>query len=120
APAPPPTPTPAPPTPTVAPTPTLATKPNEIETAFLSNLDDLIAEATDLAVTPCDELVVLVRQNPTLVGSMHGFAATLKRASTNQTVLNTDNVKAAIVDLDHIMGQLDGALSACGIPTPPP
>jgi hypothetical protein len=101
------------------PTPAATANANDVEAAFLSNVDDLIADATDLAVTPCDDLVAHARQNPNLVSSIHGFAATLKRASTNQSALDTDNVKAAIADLDQTMNQLDGALTACGIPTQP-
>jgi hypothetical protein len=33
-------------------------------------------------------------------------------------VLNTDNVKVAVGDLDHTMGELEGALSLCGITQP--
>ena len=88
---------------------------SDVENAFLSNVDDLIAEITDIAVTPCDELVPVVRQNPGLLPSVRGFVATLKRASTTQSVLNTDTVKSAIADLDQTMGLLDGALNTCGI-----
>jgi hypothetical protein len=91
------------------------TDPNEIEDAFLSDVDELIAEATDLAVTPCEDLVMVTQQNPQLVPSLRGYAATVKRVSTNQAVLNTDAVKSAVADLDKTMGQLEGALSLCGI-----
>ena len=90
-------------------------EPSGIEDAFLSDVDDLIAEATDLAVTPCDDLVMVVQQNPQLVPSLRGYAATVKRVSANQAVLNTDAVKSAVADLDKTMGQLEGALSLCGI-----
>src|SRR4051794_35790201 len=101
APAPPPTPLPtvaptAQPT-AAAPTPTpsgqstadLAEAPGDVENAFLSDVDDLIGEATDLAVTPCDDLVMLTQQNPTLLPSIRGFAAIMRRASANQSALNT-------------------------------
>ena len=93
------------------------TDPGEIEDAFLSDVDNLIAEATDLAVTPCDDLVMVVLQNPQLVPSLRGYAATVKRVSANQAVLNTDAVKSAVADLDKTMGQLEGALNLCGITT---
>jgi hypothetical protein len=115
APAPQPTPVPTV-IPTAAPSPVPTTSPtSDVENAFLSNVDDLIAEVTDIAVTPCDELVPVVSQNPGLLPSVRGFAATLKRASSTQDVLNTDAVKSSIADLDQSMGQLDGALSQCGI-----
>jgi hypothetical protein len=131
-PPPPPTPTPAPsPTATaVAPAkPTAAVQsqqtfdpstasPADIENAFLSNVDDLIAEAADLTVTPCADLTVVTRDNPTLVPSIRGFAAAVKRISTTQAVLNTDAVKSELADLDQSMVQLEGALSQCGIKQP--
>jgi hypothetical protein len=89
--------------------------PVEIEVTFLSNVDDLIAEANDLSVFPCPDLTTITRDNPSLVPSLRGFAATLKRVGTSQAVLNTDAVKTALSDLDKSMGQLEGALSLCGI-----
>ena len=111
------------PTPTLGPrapatTPTVA--PSDIENAFLSNVDDLIGDATDLSVASCDDLQLVARENPSMLVSLHGYAAALKRASTSQAVLNTDTVKSAIADLDQTMGQLDGALAKCGIPVPTP
>ena len=124
--APTPTPTPAP-----APTATVAARPNpqptfdpstaspaDVENAFLSNVDDLIAEAADLAVTPCPDLVMLTRDNPNLLPSVRGFAAAAKRIGATQTVLNTDAVKTELSDLDHSMGELEGALNLCGIKQP--
>src|SRR5438045_868888 len=67
----PPTAPPPTPVPTVDPRqPTATADAGDVEAAFLSNLDDVIADATDLAVTPCDDLVVITRQNPNLVGSI--------------------------------------------------
>ena len=134
--APAPAPTPAPtaaPTPTFRPAvpPTSAPQPQanptvdtsgadpmEVQDAFLTNVDDVIAEATDLSVAPCEDLVAITKANPDLVPNIRGFAAAIKRVSTSQPVLDTDEVKAAIADLDKTMGQLNGALSLCGI-TPP-
>jgi hypothetical protein len=95
-----------------------AVDPADIEAAFLSNIDDLIAEANDLAVTPCDELAAVTRSNPNLIASIRGFAATLKRAGGSQPVLDTDAVKSAFADLDKSMGELEGALGLCGIAQP--
>jgi hypothetical protein len=92
--------------------------PVEVQDAFLTNVDDIIAEATDLSVAPCEDLVAITKANPSLVPNIRGFAAAIKRVSTSQPVLDTGEVKAAIADLDKTMGQLDGALSLCGI-TPP-
>jgi hypothetical protein len=129
-----PTSTPAPaPTATLiaAPNPTSATQPqaqptldptsaspSEVENALLSNVDDLIAEAADLAVTPCEDLIVVIRENPNLLPSIRGFAAAVKRIGATQAVLNTDTVKAGLSDLDHSMGELEGALNLCGIKPP--
>jgi hypothetical protein len=129
-----PTPTPGPPT--VQPTPTLApaplateaaraqaratpdptgADPADIENAFLSNVDDVIAEAADLASSPCEDLKVITSNNANMIPTVRGFAATLKRVAGSQAVLDTDAVKAAMSDLDHSIGELDGALSLCGI-----
>jgi ABC-type sugar transport system substrate-binding protein len=124
-PAPAPTPTPIPPTPTAVaaqaqPTrdPTGAASPADVENAFLSNIDDLIAEAADLTVTPCPDLTQVTVDNPNLLASVHGFAAAAKRLGANQAVLNTDAVKNELSDLDHSIGELDAALSLCGIKQP--
>jgi hypothetical protein len=89
--------------------------PADIENAFLSNVDDVIAEAADLAASPCEDLNVITRNNPNAVPSVRGFAAALKRLAGSQAVLDTEAVKAAMSDLDHSMGELDGALNLCGI-----
>ena len=103
------------PQPTFDPT---SASPADVENAFLSNVDDLIAEAADLTVTPCPDLTMVTRDNPNLVPSIRGFAAAVKRIATSQAVLNTDAVKAELSDLDHSMGELEGALSLCGIKQP--
>jgi hypothetical protein len=133
APAPTPTPPPAP-TATLAPTPnpTAFVQPRaqatldasgassaDVENAFLGNVDDVIAEAADLTVTPCADLTQVTRDNPMLLPSVRGFAAALKRVAASQAVLNTDAVKVALADLDHSMGELEGALSSCGIKPQP-
>jgi len=111
---------------TAAPTPARATAPgqptveataqsSDVENAYLSNVDDLIAEAADLTVTPCDELTAVTKANPNLVPSVRGFATALKRAGASQPALDTDAVRASLADLDHSMGQFEGALSLCGI-----
>lgn len=126
APAPPPTATPAPAS-VVAPAPVDAVgaaspQPADdaaaTEDAFLSNVDDLDAEAADLTVTPCEDLTAVLTNNPNLVPSMHGFADALKRVAASQPALDTDTVHAALADLDHTLGQLDGALGQCGIKQP--
>ena len=89
--------------------------PSDVEIAFLANLDDLIAEATDLSLAPCEDLQAITQQNPNLVPSIRGYAAAIKRVSTSQPMLDTEAVKASIGDLDHTMGQLEGALSLCGV-----
>ena len=89
--------------------------PSDVENAYLSNVDDLIAEAADLATTPCDELTAVTKANPNLVPSVRGFATALKRVGTSQPALDTDAVRTSLADLDHSMGEFEGALSLCGI-----
>ena len=100
------------------PTPDATALPRDVENAYLSNVDDLIAEAADLAVTPCDELTAVTQANPNLVSSVRGFATALKRVGTSQPALDTDAVRASLADLDHSMGEFEGALSLCGIKQP--
>jgi hypothetical protein len=111
----------APPKPTAATQATFdpsTASPADVENAFLSNVDDLIAEAADLTDTPCPDLTMIIRDNPNLVPSIRGFAAAVKRISGTQAVLDTDAVKAELSDLDQSMGDLEGALSLCGIKQP--
>jgi hypothetical protein len=101
------------------PTPDATAQPSEVEDAFLSNVDDLTAEAADLASTPCEDLTMVTSANPNLVPSIHGFAATLKRVGASQAALNSDAVHTALADLDRTISQLDSALSTCGIKSQP-
>jgi hypothetical protein len=114
------------PTPTAAPTatpvPTTTSSdlppnatPADIENGFLTNVDDLVAEANDIASEPCPDMAAAVTQNPELVPSVRGFAAALKRVGGTQTVLNTDNVKAALADMDRSVADMEDALRRCQI-----
>ena len=111
-PAPPPTPVP---TATTAPQPTVDAQAGDIQDAFISNVNDLTSEVSDLAITPCDQLMALVAANPNEVTQIHGFAATLKRVGGQQAALNTDDVRAALAALDMAISQFDATLGACGI-----
>jgi hypothetical protein len=98
---------------------TTGADPAALENAFLSNIDDLIAEAADLSSAPCEDLTIVTRDNPNMMRSIRGFAAALKRVGTSQAALDTDAVKAALSDLDRSIGQLDTALGVCGISSQP-
>ena len=111
-PAPPPTPVP---TATIAPQPTVDSQAGDIQDAFISNVNDLTSEVSDLAITPCDQLMALIAANPNEVTQIHGFAATLKRVSSQQAALNTDDARTALAALDMAISQFDDALGACGI-----
>src|SRR5262249_3788002 len=124
---------PAPPPPTPAPTstpvpqqsPTIAATPratldpalqsSEIEDAFLANVDDAIAGANDLTALPCEDMVLVMQNNPTALPSLRGYAAALKRLGAQQAALDTQNVRIALEDLDQSMSQLEAALTQCGI-----
>jgi hypothetical protein len=110
------------PTPSVAPlrTPdTTGADPAALENAFLSSVDDLIAEAADLSSAPCEDLTIVTRDNPNMMRSIRGFAASLKRVGASQAALDTEAVKTALADLDRSISQLDNALGVCGISTQP-
>jgi hypothetical protein len=109
-----------PPTPTVVtaavtPYPTLDPTTNDMQYAFLINVNDLTSEIEAMAGAPCADLTVETRQNPTEVTEIHGFAATLQRVGSTQAALNDADVKSSLNDLTLALAQLDGALTACGI-----
>jgi hypothetical protein len=116
---------PPPPTliPTAVPSPTLAVtavptvdaNAFDVQDAFLSNVNDLTDEVEALATASCDDLTTETQDNPTEVPEIHGFATTLQRAATNQAVLNSDDVRTALADLNKAVTQLDAALNTCGI-----
>jgi hypothetical protein len=127
-PAPPPTPTaptpaPAPSArPAVAPTPSpppaadLGDDPDEAAAVFLDSLQSVIDEASVMAEASCDDLKLALVDNPAVFRSVRGYAATLKRVAAQSPDLSEDEaIKATLADLDTTMGQLDGALSLCGI-----
>ncbi len=121
APGPPPTPTPLPPTPTpaVTPYPTLDATTNDVQDAFLSNVNDLTDAVESLAMAQCADLTAETRDNPTEVTEMRGFAATLQRLGTSQPALSTSqDVRSSLDDLSKALQQLDSALSTCGIRIP--
>lgn len=84
---------------------------------FLDNLTSVMDEASVMAEASCDELKQARAQDPSVFRSVRGYAATLKRVAAQSPELNQDDeVKATLAELDATMGQLDGALSLCGIP----
>lgn len=89
--------------------------PGELEAAFVSSVDDLVAQTADLARQPCGDLSQAATANPALFASLRGYANTLKRVGTSNPDLDTDTVKSALSELDRSMGLLQGALSLCGI-----
>lgn len=92
-----------------------AVDPAELADAFVSTVDDVIGQASDLSRRSCDDLARATTANPSLVGSLRGYAVTLKRVGASHPTLDTDTVKSALSDLDKSMGLLEGALSLCGI-----
>ena len=88
-----------------------------MQDAFLSNVNDLTDAAEALATASCADLTTETQDNPTEVTQIHGFASTLQRAGTDQPMLNSDDVRAALDDLNKAVGQMDTQLSTCGIKT---
>jgi hypothetical protein len=120
----PPTPTPVPPppsTPTPAATavPTIDAQAADVQDAFLTTVNDLTNEVQALGGARCPDLTTELQANPTELGSIRGFAATLQRVSTTQQALNSDDVRSALSDLSHAMTQLEAALNTCGIQQSP-
>ena len=83
--------------------------------AYISNVLDVAERAAFMAEATCEELAILVRDNPREVTSVRGFAATLKRMGDQQPELDRPEVRVAVADLDTALGQMNGALSLCGL-----
>jgi hypothetical protein len=76
----------------------------------------VLDEMSVMAEASCDELKQAVKEDPNVFRSVRGYGATLKRIAAQSPDLGEDEeVKAALAELDVSMGQLDGALSLCGI-----
>lgn len=103
------------PTPAVTPVPTVDAAVADIQDEFLSRVNDLTSDVETLATATCADLIKETRANPAEVQQMRGFAATLQRAGTSQTALDSDDVRSALGDLGKALSQLDAALSTCGI-----
>lgn len=120
--APPPTPTPVPPTavpkPATTAAPTLDAATSDIQDAFLTNINDLTSDVENLASAECADLTAETSANPTELAEMRSFAATLQRIASNQTALDSDDVRSAVADLNQALAQLDTTLANCGIKQP--
>jgi hypothetical protein len=107
------------PTPAVTPVPTLDAASTDTQYAFLSNVNDLTSDIEALSLAQCADLTAEIRNNPTEVTEMRGFAATFQRLGTSQPVLSSSSdVRSSLEDLGKALMQLDNALSTCGIKTP--
>lgn len=107
------------PTPAVTAVPTLDAASTDTQYAFLSNVNDLTSDIEALSLAQCADLTAEIRDNPTEVTEMRGFAATFQRLGTSQPVLSSSSdVRSSLEDLGKALTQLDNALSTCGIKTP--
>jgi hypothetical protein len=106
------------PTPAVTPVPTLDAATADIQYGFLTNVNDLTSDVETLATANCADLSAEVRDNPTEVNDMHGFAATMQRVGASQAALDNDDVRAALGALKLAVGQLDSTLTSCGLAHP--
>ncbi|MBV9578729.1 MAG: hypothetical protein JO057_09080 [Chloroflexi bacterium] len=117
------TPTPVVPrsTPTAAatPVPTVDAQTSDMQNAFVTNVNDLTSDVEGLANAECGDLTAEMQANPTEVTEIHGFAAALQRAGSQQPALSTSgDVQSSLSDLSKALAQLDSALTTCGIKNP--
>jgi hypothetical protein len=105
-------------TPVATPVPTVDANTFDAQDAFITNVNDLTDEVESLATASCADLTSEIQANPSEIAEIHGFASTLQRAGANQPVLNSDDVRGALDDLNKAVAQLDAALSKCGIKAP--
>jgi hypothetical protein len=89
--------------------------PSDVAAAFMTNVLDVAEQAAVLADSSCDELATLTAE----ISGIRGFAATLKRVASQDQSLDSPEVRAVMDELDAALGQLNGALSLCGISLPP-
>jgi len=96
----------------------LGEDPGDTVAVYVDQLMGVIDEASVMAEASCDELKQAQTDDPNAFRSIRGYAATLKRLAGQSPDLNQDpEVASTLADLDVTMGQLDGALSLCGITT---
>jgi len=81
----------------------------------MTNVLDLAEQAAVFADSSCDDLATLTSE----ISGIRGFAATLKRVASQDPSLESPEVRAVMDELDAALGQLNGALSLCGISLPP-
>jgi hypothetical protein len=104
------------PTPSPLPAADLGDDPDEAAAVFLDSLLSVIDEASVMSEASCDDLQLALVDNPTVFRSVRGYAATLKRvAAQSPDLIEDEEIKATLAELDTTMGQLDGALRLCGI-----
>jgi hypothetical protein len=104
------------PSPTPAEVPDLGEDPDETVMVYLDSLFQVLDEMSVMAEASCDELKQALKENPNVFRSVRGFGASLKRVAAQSAGLSQDEeVAATLAELDVTMGQLDGALSLCGI-----
>jgi hypothetical protein len=88
---------------------------SDVIDSFMVSVLDVAEQAAVFADLSCNELATLTRE----VSGLRGFAATLKRLADQEPDLDSPEVRAVVSDLDTALGQLNGALSLCGISLPP-
>ena len=123
--APQPTPTvpPPPPRPAATATPSpapvdLGEDPEDTMVVFEDQILSVIDEASVMAEASCDDLKQAQTDNPNVFRSIRGYAATLKKVASQSPDMSQDpEMASTLAELDTTMGQLDGALSLCGIST---
>jgi hypothetical protein len=98
--------------------PDLGDDPEDTLAVFEDQLLTVIDQASVMAEAPCDDLKRAQTDDPNVFRSIRGYAATLKKvASQSPDMAQDPEIASALADLDTVMGQLDGALSLCGIST---
>jgi hypothetical protein len=88
---------------------------DDVTQAFMNDVLDVAERAAFWAEATCEEMAILVRDNPREVNSLRGFAAVLKRMPDQQPALDRPDVRALLQDMDMALGQMNGALSLCGL-----
>jgi hypothetical protein len=88
---------------------------DDVTQAYMNDVLEVAEMAAFMAEATCEELAILVRDNPREVSSLRGFAAVLKRMPEQEPALDRPEVRALLDDLDRALAQMNGALSLCGL-----
>jgi hypothetical protein len=89
--------------------------PDDVESAFHAEVEQIIAQAQHLAGAPCERLTGAINQDPELVSRLHTFATTLKRLASTDQALDRQGTPFLLKRMDDALAELDLKVATCRI-----